>query len=566
MSRRKTIYDKIDKEVQQMAEQMQPELTAPDFWNQLNKLIRNEKDYNKLTSDDIKEAYKKYRHYRVRYIRDFVIPSEKQLIDKLSNDNIPTLSFDDLTDALYSNFQYDETLLTRFNELFKYYIQRRDETIRQCERELMKVINTDNRGQNKKVPRGKTLPELFKLVPFKNMSNIVDKNKIWNYYISKYPPETKQHVKRPKKESIDLHDAFDFIYRNLILSGERFLNPNEFLHYIISFDETKNVSQEYKPLYNKYKERYFRYQQKIKQGQVLNENFRLAFPFKSKKKDYERNIKEGIFNKSVKFTEEEPDTKAKPLKNELSRPSFAPFPYSWEIDHLQYDKNHITYLFCLNVNTRFLYVIPVRDKSEQETKIAIETLINNEMEQFNHPVKNIRGDGDKGFQTLIKKFPKINFYFNSSPFTYHNKLIDAAMRTLRNALNNDRLWDGRHDKTIQELVKYYNYTTHRVTGYKPYEMHTNIELEWEYIRAKKEELNDIKKKQYIEGLHNYKHGDKLKLHLEYSKTNQLFDKRRRQFDVTGTFIEYIHGNCRVKLDSGKFIEVPVYFTRRVKEL
>ena len=187
-------------------------------------------------------------------------------------------------------------------------------------------------------------------------------------------------------------------------------------------------------------------------------------------------------------------------------------------------------------------------------------MIGKENDNFNHPVNNIRGDGDKGFEAIKTMFPHINFYFTSSKFTYHNKLIDAAMRTLRNALNNDSLWDGHHDDIIQQLVYYYNFTKHRVTKMSPIDMHTDIDKEWEYIRQKTEELNDAKLKQYQHGLFNYKPGDRIRIHLEYSKTNQLFDKRRRQFDREGTFIRYINGNCLIQLDNNQTIEVPIYFT------
>ena len=106
---------------------------------------------------------------------------------------------------------------------------------------------------------------------------------------------------------------------------------------------------------------------------------------------------------------------------------------------------------------------------------------------------------------------------------------------------------------------------------KPIDMHTDVNKEWEYIRAKTEELNDVKREQLNKGLFNYKPGDKLRLHLEYAKTNESFTKRRRQFDRTGTFIEYINGNCKVKLDKPLVsstgakifvVEVPIYYTLR----
>ena len=137
----------------------------------------------------------------------------------------------------------------------------------------------------------------------------------------------------------------------------------------------------------------------------------------------------------------------------------------------------------------------------------------------------------------------ITTYFQSSPFTFHNKIVDAAIRTLRNALgvHSEEYWDGKHDNIIQQLTHYYNNTYHNAIKMTPYEMHNDIDKEWEYIREKTEELNDIKKIQRKKGYHGYRQGDRLMVHLNYSKTNERFAKRRKQFDRLATFVQYQNG-------------------------
>ena len=563
------VFEKLDKYIHKLAEE-QFHFASFEYYEKLNDMLDIEfmlhPDYKKyITGELITKSYKTYNVYRKEHLKN-IQKREIDYVKSLATSNKAELTNDKFNDIIYKNFNYDETLLNRLDELFNIYIVTRNKFIEKSERKLIGVINSGKRAENKPFKKGLSILQLFNLIPFKDYSEIVDKTKIWNHYIMKYPPSEHQQQPKTTHEQINFKPILEFIYNELIKTRHEFLNPNEFLHFLIKHKETENVSSYYKTLYTQYKNNYYKSIRNKPTIPIITDSFSLNYPFKSKYKDYKNNIENGLFLKSTKFTDEKKDPQAKRLKDSLSRPSFSPYPYSWEIDHLQYDKNHITYLFCLNINTRYLYVIPVDGKGEYETKIALRTLIENERKLFNHPIKNIRGDGDSSFETIAKQktFPDINFYFSSSPFTYHNKLIDASMRTLRNALNDDRLWDGHHDNIIQDLVKFYNYTTHRVTGYKPIEIHSNIDLEWEYIRKKKEELNEVKKLQYYEGLYNYKPGDKLKIHLEYSKTNQMFDKRRRQFDVIATFIEYVCGNCRV-LPEGKtkYIDVPIYFTRRV---
>ena len=277
-------------------------------------------------------------------------------------------------------------------------------------------------------------------------------------------------------------------------------------------------------------------------------SFTLLYPFQTlkKQKDFKKDFK--ILNKPI-------DPKIQPLKEKFSRPSFAPYPYSYEIDHLEYSKGKVTYLFAININTRYLYCIPVKGKTEQETRRAIQYLLDHER------VDNIRGDGDKGFQAAMAHyFPQINFYFSSSPYTFHNKIVDAVMRTLRDALgvNGQIYWDGNHDSIIQQLVYYYNNTWHRTINMKPVEMKNDISKEWEYIRKQMERLNDVKREQINSGLMNFKQGDKVLIHLDYGKTDKSMTKRRRRFDTIAEFVRYINGNALVEVDN-KLIEIPIYF-------
>ena len=88
----------------------------------------------------------------------------------------------------------------------------------------------------------------------------------------------------------------------------------------------------------------------------------------------------------------------------------------------------------------------------------------------------------------------------------------------------------------------------------------------EYIREKTEELNDTKKIQKEKGYHGYKQGDRLMVHLNYSKTNERFAKRRKQFEWLATIIQYQNGNCLIKLDQAvgnPLVEVPIYFTKKI---
>ncbi|KAA6358699.1 MAG: hypothetical protein EZS28_045774, partial [Streblomastix strix] len=217
-----------------------------------------------------------------------------------------------------------------------------------------------------------------------------------------------------------------------------------------------------------------------------------VFPFKSKIKQYEK------INK-VKITQETQikDIKVKPL-SKLQRPYFSPKLGSWEID-LVFGVNPVTrrrqhYLFAININTKYLVVIPLILDEKNATFIlaALKKLINQVY------VNNIRDDGETGFKAnIIRQFcedNRISLYFTGSPFTQHNRVVDSVIRTIRNGFRQD-LQGFATPSQMQQMVEIYNKTPHLafMNRFTP-------------------------------------------------KTNIRFQKQRRQFNELATFITYKNGN------------------------
>ncbi len=477
---------------------------------------------------------------------------------------------------LYSQLRGEDKLRT-----YKFYLihhrlvypsaeEQQDDSARQeqnqHEREKQTARNYITNKIDYKVSK-KSLNQLFNLVALKNLSRLTpaDQQEIYNLYIQQWNMHNPSKTKTKPSLTTYKEKIYDELLDDIEPKG---ISKKQFQTYLKrSIPEAMEHLDE---LYNHYRTQLINKQERMKKTKPkppnidIGKDFVLPYPFQTqrKRKDFMNNNEDFSFNPNKTHLVKIPDKKIKPLKK-LMRPNFAPNPYSWEIDHLQYDIHTVPYLFILNINTRFLYAMHVNGKSLDESIAAIDRFIDLEQD-LGHPVNNIKGDGDKGFQSLFKEFRKINFYFQSSPFTYHNKNIDAVMRTLRDALgpNTDQLWNGKNDDIIQQHVHYYNNTWHRAINMTPTQMHTDIDKEWSYIRKMTEQLNNIKRVQIDRGYHSYEPGTRLMLHLEYGKTNKTFDKRRRRFDVTATFIEYRNGNAFVHADRpiNADIEVPLFYT------
>ncbi|KAA6380708.1 MAG: hypothetical protein EZS28_023764 [Streblomastix strix] len=116
------------------------------------------------------------------------------------------------------------------------------------------------------------------------------------------------------------------------------------------------------------------------------------FPFKSKIKQYEKINKVKIIQQTqIK------DNKVKPL-NKLQRPYFSPKLGSWEID-LVFGVNPVTrrrqhYLFAININTKYLVVIPLIVDEKNATPID-EVLHAPLIDQAVNPIPLVQSDQEK---------------------------------------------------------------------------------------------------------------------------------------------------------------------------
>ncbi|KAI5542441.1 integrase core domain containing protein family [Trichomonas vaginalis G3] len=463
--------------------------------------------------------------------------------------------------------KYDENITG--DDMDYYYPYYKNEILKYHDKIISKI---KDKIKNNEYAKGKTKSQLKQLKDFKN--KVLTEEDIDELY-NLYNPEPQKTKVQNAQVIQTINEAQALIYDSLVKPySARLLNEDQLLEFILQ--HKLEAGKYIKPLYTVYLKQMNRIHPELMKGgmnskikadkikalatpkpptvvpppppSVNPSSFTLLYPFQTlkKQKDFKKDFK--ILNKPI-------DPKIQPLKEKFSRPSFAPYPYSYEIDHLEYSKGNVTYLFAININTRYLYCIPVKGKTEQETRRAIQYLLDHER------VDNIRGDGDKGFQAAMAHyFPQINFYFSSSPYTFHNKIVDAVMRTLRDVLgvNGQIYWDGNHDSIIQQLVYYYNNTWHRTINMKPVEMKNDISKEWEYIRKQMERLNDVKREQINSGLMNFKQGDKVLIHLDYGKTDKSMIKRRRRFDTIAEFVRYINGNVLVEVNN-KLIEIPIYF-------
>jgi hypothetical protein len=169
-----------------------------------------------------------------------------------------------------------------------------------------------------------------------------------------------------------------------------------------------------------------------------------------------------------------PDYQLKPLKK-FYRSYFSPRFNSYEIDYavasflINNERMFKFYLFVININTKFLFVQPLPENTHPSihiTKILIED-INDHLKSLRPDCKidNIRGDADTKFAKMITEytnnkivllgefvynknefidylvFENITLYLNKSPFVNKNRVVDRAIRIIRDMLGmNENFW------------------------------------------------------------------------------------------------------------------------------
>ena len=290
-------------------------------------------------------------------------------------------------------------------------------------------------------------------------------------------------------------------------------------------------------------------------------------PYKSKLKYFKKINPEMAVPKLISVPQ---DYQIKPLKK-YDRPYFSPVHDSWELDFV-FAQSPTTrtilqeYLFAININTRYLVVFPTRDKSA----VTVLNVLKELRKRF--PVSDIRGDGEAGFNSfLVRQFcntHNITHCWRDSKFTNHNRIVDSVIRTLRNAFAKDISGFGDKNKVLA-LVDLYNKTPHVAfhNEFSPEMIQYNPELEGAYIRQQTNKLREIINEQKASGLHNYKPGNVLMIHIDFSKTDMMFEKRRRNFNELAIFISYRGGNvvCELLQPFHKIrsVEIPIQHTKYV---
>ena len=285
------------------------------------------------------------------------------------------------------------------------------------------------------------------------------------------------------------------------------------------------------------------------------EDVKLLNPFKTKIKNPNSN--------HVK------DPRPKIKQKQFQRPYFSPVINSYECDLVFISNNEKlkpnVYLFLININTRYLYILLLHNKDQDSVKRAFQKLI-----YYGLRINSIRFDDESSFNgSLMTRYFKshnISVYHNSSPYINKNRIVDRVIRTIRDmyhtwheSVNFKKIDAQKQHDILQQLVTIYNNTYHTSIKMKPVDM--DYELEYKYIEKCKRKLNKIKQKQYLEGYFKFKEGDPVKIYLNESKTNKAFEKHRGNYIHDATFVEYRNGNAVVlyknKGDDAE-IEIPIY--------
>jgi hypothetical protein len=109
---------------------------------------------------------------------------------------------------------------------------------------------------------------------------------------------------------------------------------------------------------------------------------RIKFPYKTKREAFER-----INETDIPLEEIKPTFSDKYLlpQRKYNRPCFSPFLHSWIIDLVISDKGY--YFAAINVNTKYMFMIPIRDKSTREIEKALDFIRERVV------VRSLSGDG-----------------------------------------------------------------------------------------------------------------------------------------------------------------------------
>ena len=246
------------------------------------------------------------------------------------------------------------------------------------------------------------------------------------------------------------------------------------------------------------------------------------------------------------------------MLKKFKRPYFSPKFNSFEVDLAFFKEGDklYNYIFFININTRKLYAIPIGTKDSYDLEYALKTLVRSGVQ-----IDNFRSDAESGLRSdkmkdVLKKYD-IKHFYSKSPFTQKNRIVDRVIRTIRDNLYRMKLKSTDFNKKLQACIYHYNNSFHKSIGMKPVQM--TYFKEKAYIEKCKQQLAEVHQLQKDYGFWEYKPGDKIKVYLDNSKTNDRFKKRRHYYTTEATFIEYVNGNVKCQVGSAYHI-VPIYYT------
>ena len=266
-----------------------------------------------------------------------------------------------------------------------------------------------------------------------------------------------------------------------------------------------------------------------KLNRVLDDNEQLMYPFKTG-------------NDKIPKKPHLSDHKYTLQKKKLSKPNFSNTPGCWEMDILvtkDIDRELQLYLVMINVNTRYLIVTPIASKSAQSIIPPLTQSRDKLIMTFNYPINTIKSDGEKSFPSAIQSVfgDSVKHIIDTSPYTYHNKTVDAAIRTLRNALGENNQVLISNPDIMEQLVWHYNNNkVHKFTQITPTEFMNNPDAEYIYISMMQTELNKIKSRERLQP--RPQPGSIVMAHLPSAKTSDRFAKRRRDYHTLAYLIKY----------------------------
>jgi hypothetical protein len=245
------------------------------------------------------------------------------------------------------------------------------------------------------------------------------------------------------------------------------------------------------------------------------------------------------------------------------------------------------YLILININTKFLFAAPIQNNTTPNIKITqiIIKSINDHLATLgpNLKINNIRADGDRKFGKMIEdndrpetiEFGKmiykrnsfleylesenITLYLNSSPFLNKNRVIDLVIRTIRDKIGvRSILWlDINY---MAQIVDEYNHTPHSsfYHMFTPFQVQFTRDLERYFMKKNEYKLEEINQKQKEIVLKEYEPKNILLIHLDFSKTSNRFNKKRRNFNKLAKFIAYEFGNVKCNIyNIEKHIKNPI---------